>query len=138
MQRQPEDVLLERRGVDLEPVPPGGVRDELARLPGPGRGQPGDEVGERVVGHGEERPARPAAPPPRERATGVPGSSWAARVARLLAHPRDRDDPVADPLEGRAEDGADPPGADHADVEPCGTLVGRSHRAQPISHARVS
>ena len=113
-------MLVEGRGVDLQPVPARGVRDELARLPGAGRGQPRDQVGERVVRARPAGPARPAARPPRARRTGVPGSSWAARVAGLLAHAGDGDDPVADPLEGGTEDGPDPPGADHADVEPCG------------------
>ena len=59
MQGQAEDVLPRGRLEDRQPVPARGVDDELPGLPGPGRGQPTDEVGERVVGDGEDQQLGP-------------------------------------------------------------------------------
>ena len=89
--------------------------------------QPGDQVGEGVVRDGEQHQLGP----PTTSSGASTGTSRAAvrphGLARLLADPGDRDDPVAHPLQGRAEHGAHPAGADHADVEARGTLIGRCH-----------
>jgi hypothetical protein len=45
----------------------------------------------------------------------------------LLANDRDRHDAGAGTRERLADSGTDTTGTDHADIEPCGSLVGRSH-----------
>ena len=65
------------------------VGDELAGLPRAGRGQPGDEVGQRVVGHGQHDELAPAGRPRRARAP-VCRAAAARPAPRLPRSPRRR------------------------------------------------
>ena len=120
-----------------DPVPAAGVHDHLAGLPGAGGGQPGDEVGERVVGHREEHElgAGDDRGDVGERHAGQQvGGAGAAGVG----HGVRPGDPVAGPRERRPEHGADPAGTDDTHGQP-GRVLDAVHGQEtyPSSVTRV-
>ncbi len=85
--------------------------------------QPGDELGQRVVGHGQQHQLgrRQDAGDIQDR---YAGQQHLGPLPGRRAHGRRRDDPVAGPSQGRTEDGSHPTGPDDADVQP-GRTTGR-------------
>ena len=108
---------------DLRAVPPGGVHQELAGPHGPGLGEALDQRGQRVVGNGQQHQV------------GAPedlggrddrhvGQQLRGTPAGGVGDPGDGHRAVPGELQGRGERGAHPAGADDADGEPRGAVLG--------------
>src|SRR5699024_8755646 len=113
-------------GQDPVAVRATGVRDEGATHVDPGRGQPRGDLGEFVVGDGEQDQVagfdhlRGVEDPGGGQALCDVGSGTFGNGGR-------RDDLVPGATEGLAEDGTDPAGADDSDAQPRRTLLCRLH-----------
>ena len=117
MQGQRERALAYSRLEHRHAVPPAGVGQHPALQRRPGRREPGDQAGQRIVGHGQQGQVGAA-----EDLAGF-GDHGAgevrARPAQRGVGDRGRGhDLVTGPGQGRAERGARPAGADDADREP--------------------
>ncbi len=86
-------------------MPAGGVGDQLPRLPGPRRAEPGDEVGQGVVGDRQHQQLR-AGDDLVDREHRYAGQQLRGPAQRGVADAGDGNDLVARLLERCAEDGA--------------------------------
>ena len=131
MQRQPEHMVTGRGVEDRRAVAARGVHHELSGLPGARGTQPGDQAREDVVRDRQQDQLGPGDDLLHGR-DGYAGQQRRGPLPRLLADTRDGHQTVARLLERCTQDGADPAGADDADVEPGGSFT--SHRQ--VAHAR--
>ena len=113
-------------GVDVEAVAAGGVHDELPGLPR-AAGAAGRPRAASASSGTASRTSSAGATTSSGSSTGTAGQQLRGPGEGGVADGRHGDDAVARPGERRAQHGADPTGADHADVEACRTLVGRCH-----------
>ena len=117
VQGQRERALAHGRLEHGHAVPPAGVGQHPALQRRPGRRQPGDQAGQRVVGHGQQGQVGAAEDLAGFGDHGV--GEVRVRPAQRGVGDRGRGhDLVAGPGQGRAERGARPAGADDADREP--------------------
>src|SRR5690606_37469759 len=106
-----------------------GVHDDLPLVETAEPGEPVDEPGQLVVGHGEQHELGPL-DDLLDLQQRDPGKQVGGPVAALPGHAAGTDDRVPGLAERMPEHGAEPPRADDADPEACGTLAhGISSRA---------
>ena len=117
VERDGEDVMGQGGGQDADAVPPRRVRDDLSGLPPSGGRQARDEVGERVVGDGEEDELGPG-DDVRDGPDRDPRQQRLGAGEARLAHGGDPRDVVTGTAQGGPEHRADLAGADDTHLEP--------------------
>ena len=124
--RQPDGSGLPRRLQDLHAPAAGGVGHELPGLPVPGRGQSAHQVGQLIVGNGQQHELRAL----HDLLRGEDRDLGQQQLGTLPGGLRDGGDPHH-PVPGGTQRGSQhrphSPGADHADSQAPGAVGGFAH-----------